>query len=65
MVSISLFTRKFSNEHKYAVYFSLHDDLDFPYVSFGINLDAPPDRPSIQKALVKCLPGVRSGGRFA
>jgi hypothetical protein len=45
--------------------FPYTDDFDFPYVSFGINLDAPPDRPSIQKALVKCLPGVRSGGRFA
>jgi hypothetical protein len=50
---------------EYAVNFPYTDDFDFPYVSFGINLDAPPDRPSIQKALVKCLPGVRSGGRFA
>jgi hypothetical protein len=47
--------------HKYAVNLPCTDDFDFSYVSFGINLDAPPDRPSIQKALVKCLPGVRSG----
>jgi hypothetical protein len=65
MVSISNFTRKFANGQEYAVNFPYTDDFDFPYVSFGINLDAPPDRPSIQKALVKCLPGVRSGGRFA
>src|SRR5580700_10504364 len=65
MVSISNFTRKFANGQDYAVNFPYTDDFDFPYVSFGINLDAPPDRPSIQKALVKCLPGVRSGGRFA
>ena len=61
----SNFTRKFANGQEYAVNFPYTDDFDFPYVSFGINLDAPPDRPSIQKALVKCLPGVRSGGRFA
>jgi hypothetical protein len=34
-------------------------------VSFRINLDAPPEPPFIQKALVKCLPRVRSGGRLA
>jgi len=47
--------------HKYAVNFTYTNDFDFPYVSFGINLDAPPDRPSIQKALAKCLPGVPVG----
>ena len=36
-----------------------------PYISFQINLDAPPERPFIQKALVKRLLGVRSGGRLA
>ena len=34
----------------------------FRYVSFRVNLDSPLGRPFIQKALVKCLPGVRSGG---
>ena len=45
--------------------FPYTDDFDIPYVSFRINLDAPPQRPFIRKALVMCLPGVRSGGRFA
>src|ERR1700730_10507321 len=51
------FTRDVANVHKYAVNLLCADVFDFSYVSFGINLDAPPDRPSIQKALVKCLPG--------
>jgi hypothetical protein len=32
--------------------FPYTDDFGFAYVSFEINLDVPPDRPSIQKALV-------------
>ena len=64
MVSISNFTGSLQMA-KYVVNFTYTDDFDFPYVSFRINLDAPPERPFIQKALVKCLPGVRSGGRLA
>jgi hypothetical protein len=59
MVSISNFTGHFANGQKYIVNLSDTDDFDFPYVSFGINLDAPPEPPFIQRALVKCLPGVR------
>ena|ERR1700730_8568597 len=36
--------------------------LDFRYVSSRINLESPLGRPFIYKALVKCLPGVQSGG---
>jgi hypothetical protein len=42
---------------RYVINFPYIDDFDLPYVSFRINLDAPPERPFIQKALVKCLPG--------
>jgi hypothetical protein len=38
-------------------------DPIFPCVSF--NLDVPTGAPIYKKALVKCLPGVRSGGRLA
>jgi hypothetical protein len=65
MVSISTFTRNFANGQKYIANFVYTDDFDFPYVSFRINLDAPPERLFIQKALVKCLPRVQSIGRFA
>jgi hypothetical protein len=64
MVKILNFTRHFTNGQKYAVNFTYTDYFAFPYVSFRINLDAPPERPFIRKALVKC-PGVRSGGRLA
>src|SRR5947208_1996094 len=59
------FYRVFTNEQKYVAYFAYADDFDFPYVSFRISFDAPPESPFIQRALVKCLPGVRVGGRLA
>ena len=59
MVSISIFTKNFANGQKYVVNLPYTDDFDLPYLSFRINLDAPPEPPFIQRALVKCLPGVR------
>jgi hypothetical protein len=49
MVSIANFIRKFENERKYVVNTSYTDDFDFPYVSFRINLDAPPGVPTYKE----------------
>jgi hypothetical protein len=54
-----VFYQQGSQNRKIGCKFYFHDVLGFRHVSFRINLDAPPEPPFIQKALVKCLPGVR------
>ena len=60
-----VFYQQGSQNRKIDCKFYFHDVLGFRHVSFRINLDAPPEPPFMQKALVKCLPGVRSDGRLA
>src|SRR6202047_4759052 len=60
-----VFYQQGSQNRKIGCKFYFHDVLGFRHVSFRINLDAPPEPPFMQKALVKCLPAVRLGGRLA
>src|SRR5271166_3700416 len=59
MVSISNFTRYFTNGEKYIINFTDADNFDFLRMSSRINLDALIGAPIYTKALVKCLTGVR------